>query len=112
MKLTGGKTEVLGEKTCPSATLPTINPTWTDPRSNPGLRGERPETNGLSHGTAKEVNLFILTFFLINLYCWILIVNTLSSTSLFLLPSRLAGFPRSRGLSDQALLTHCSTKTF
>jgi hypothetical protein len=25
-------------KTCPSATLSTTNPTWTDPESNPGLR--------------------------------------------------------------------------
>ena len=35
-----GKTEVLGgEKTCPSATLSTTNPAWTDLGSNPGLRG-------------------------------------------------------------------------
>jgi hypothetical protein len=27
-------------------------PTWTDPGSKPGLRGERPATNRLSHGTA------------------------------------------------------------
>jgi hypothetical protein len=40
------------EKKCPSATLSTTNPTWTDPGSNPGLRGERPETSRLSHGTA------------------------------------------------------------
>jgi hypothetical protein len=39
-------------KTCPSATLSTINPTWIDPCSNPGIRGERPATNDLSHGTA------------------------------------------------------------
>jgi hypothetical protein len=39
-------------KTCPSATLSTINPIWIDPSANPGLRGERPVTNGLSHGTA------------------------------------------------------------
>jgi hypothetical protein len=39
-------------KTCPSATLSTTNPTWTDLGSNPGLRGERPATNRLSHGTA------------------------------------------------------------
>jgi hypothetical protein len=51
MKLIG-KTEVLGEKTCPSATLSTTNPTWTDPGSNPGLRGERLATNRLSYGTA------------------------------------------------------------
>jgi hypothetical protein len=47
-----GKTEVLGKKTCPSATLSTTNPTWTDPGSNPGLRGGRQAANRLSHGTA------------------------------------------------------------
>jgi hypothetical protein len=41
-----------GGKTCPSATLSTTNATWTDPRSKPGLRGERPATNRPSHGTA------------------------------------------------------------
>jgi hypothetical protein len=39
-------------KTCPSATLSTTNFTWTDPGSNPGLCGERPATNRLSHGTS------------------------------------------------------------
>jgi hypothetical protein len=39
-------------KTCPSATLSTTNPTWIDTGANPGLRGERPATNDLSHGTA------------------------------------------------------------
>jgi hypothetical protein len=39
-------------KTCPSATLSTTNPTWIEPGANPGLRGERPGTNDLSHGTA------------------------------------------------------------
>ena len=48
-----GKTEVLGEKICPSATLSTTNPTRTDPGSNLGLRGERPANNRLSHGTAR-----------------------------------------------------------
>jgi hypothetical protein len=42
-----GETEVIGEN-LPSATLSTTNPTWIDP----GLRGERPATNRLSHGTA------------------------------------------------------------
>jgi hypothetical protein len=42
-------------KTCPSATLSSTNLTWTDPGSNPGLRGERPVTNRLSHGTALAV---------------------------------------------------------
>jgi hypothetical protein len=40
------------EKSCPSATLSTTNPTWTDQESNPGLHGEKPATNRLSHGTA------------------------------------------------------------
>jgi hypothetical protein len=47
-----GKTEELGEKTCPSATFSTTNPIWIDPGANLGLRGERPATNYLSHGTA------------------------------------------------------------
>jgi hypothetical protein len=42
-------------KTCPSATLSTTNPTWTDPGSNPGLRGGRPATNRLSHGTVNNL---------------------------------------------------------
>jgi hypothetical protein len=48
-----GETEVLGEN-LPSATLSTTNPTWIDPGANPGLRGERPPTNRLSHGTASN----------------------------------------------------------
>jgi hypothetical protein len=39
-------------KACPSATLSTTNPTWIDPGANSGLRGERPASNRLSHGTA------------------------------------------------------------
>jgi hypothetical protein len=54
-----GETEELGEN-LPSATLSTTNPTWIDPGTNPGLRGERPATNRLSHGTALQntVNVF------------------------------------------------------
>jgi hypothetical protein len=55
MKLTGENRRTRG-KTCPSATLSTTNPTWTDPGSNPGHRGGRPAANRLSHGTA--INLF------------------------------------------------------
>jgi hypothetical protein len=54
MKLTGENRSTRG-KTCPSATLSITNPTWTYPGSNPGLRGERPVTNRLSHGTALEI---------------------------------------------------------
>jgi hypothetical protein len=53
MKLTGENRSIRG-KNCPSATLSTKNPTWIDPGSNPGLSGERPATNRLSHGTACD----------------------------------------------------------
>jgi hypothetical protein len=53
MKLTG-ENRSTRVKICPSATLSTTNPIWTDPGSNPGLRGERPATNSLSHGTASS----------------------------------------------------------
>jgi hypothetical protein len=49
-------------KTCPSATLSTTNPTWIDPGTNPGLRGERLATNDLSHGTALNVLTFLFSF--------------------------------------------------
>jgi hypothetical protein len=49
-----GETEKKQEKTCPSATLSAINPTWTDPGANLGLRGKRPAINRLSYGTAKQ----------------------------------------------------------
>jgi hypothetical protein len=52
MKLTG-ENRTTRRKTCPSATLSTTNPTRTDPGSNSDLRGERPTTNRLSHGTAN-----------------------------------------------------------
>ena len=67
MKLTG---EVLGGKTCPSATLSTTNPTWTDAGSNPGLRGQRPATNRLSHGTADLSRLLSALNFLFNGSCF------------------------------------------
>jgi hypothetical protein len=59
-----GETEVLGEN-LPSATLSTTNPTWIDLGANLGLRGERPATNRLSHGTAKEniKNYYLLSWF-------------------------------------------------
>jgi hypothetical protein len=41
------------EKTCPSATLCTTNPTWPDPCSNPDRRGGNPTTNRLSYDTTK-----------------------------------------------------------
>jgi hypothetical protein len=40
------------EKTCPSATLSTTNPTWPDPGSTPGRRCGKPATNHLSYVAA------------------------------------------------------------
>jgi hypothetical protein len=51
MKLTGKNRSTRG-KTCPSATLSTTNPTWTDQGSSPGLRGGRPVIIRLNQGTA------------------------------------------------------------
>jgi hypothetical protein len=53
MKLTEENRSTRG-KTCPSATLSTKNPKWTDTGSSPGFCGEKPATNRLSHGTASE----------------------------------------------------------
>jgi hypothetical protein len=47
-----GKPKFL-EKTCPSATLSTTNPTWPDPGANPGRRGGKPATNRLSYDAAR-----------------------------------------------------------
>jgi hypothetical protein len=48
-----GENRSTRRKTCPSATLSTTNPTRIDPGANPGLRGERPATNDLSHGHCR-----------------------------------------------------------
>jgi hypothetical protein len=42
------------EKTCPSTSLSTTNPTWPDPGSNPGRRGGMSATNRLSYGAADR----------------------------------------------------------
>jgi hypothetical protein len=61
VKLTGENRSTRG-KACPSATLSTTNPTLTL-GSNPGLRGERPATNCLSHGTVCNlVGYFCFSF--------------------------------------------------
>jgi hypothetical protein len=49
-----GENRITRRKTCPSATLSTVNPTWIDPGANPGIRGDRPATTHLSHGTARR----------------------------------------------------------
>jgi hypothetical protein len=50
--LLAGENRRTRRKTRPSATSSTTNPIWIDLGANPGLRGERPATNDLSHGTA------------------------------------------------------------
>jgi hypothetical protein len=60
MELTG-ENRSTRVKTCPSATLSTRNPTLTDPGSNPDLRGERPATKRLSHGTVLSANYNLIT---------------------------------------------------
>jgi hypothetical protein len=54
-----GKQEY-SEKSCPNATLSTINPTSPDPGSNPGRRGGKPATNRLSSGAANLRQLVII----------------------------------------------------
>jgi hypothetical protein len=51
MKSTGENRQ-LGEKPVPVPLCPPQTPHGLDLGSNPGLRGERPATNHLSHGTA------------------------------------------------------------
>jgi hypothetical protein len=43
-------------KTSPSAPLPTTNSTLIDTGANRGLRGKRPRTNRLSHGTTRDTS--------------------------------------------------------
>jgi len=48
-----GETQIIGNKTCPSATLSTTKLTWIDLEWNPALRGEKPATNA-EHSMASE----------------------------------------------------------
>jgi hypothetical protein len=52
------------EKTCPSATLSTTNPTWLNPGWNPGRRGGKPATNRLSYDAAIILSLTLLLLLL------------------------------------------------
>jgi hypothetical protein len=52
------------EKTCPSATLSTTNPTWTELGSNPGRRNGNPVDNRLSYSTTLlSLFIYLLYFF-------------------------------------------------
>jgi hypothetical protein len=61
MKLTGENRQ-LGEKPVPMPLCPPQISHGLDLGSNPGLRGERPATNRLSHGTAISDMLIVLLF--------------------------------------------------
>jgi hypothetical protein len=69
MKLTGENRRPR-EKTYSSATLSITNPTWTDPGSKPGLRGGRPVTNRLSHGTASSSPLLLSEYTVLSWFCF------------------------------------------
>jgi hypothetical protein len=56
MKL-AGENRQLGEKSVPEPLCPPQISHGLDLGSNPGLRGERPATNRLSHGTARRITL-------------------------------------------------------
>jgi hypothetical protein len=62
MKLPGENRSTRG-KTCSSDTLSTTNPTWTEPGSNPSLRGEWPTTNRLIHDTAVYFDVKLCYFY-------------------------------------------------
>jgi len=49
-----GENPNYSEKACRSATLPITDATWTGLESKAGLRGDRPGSNRLSHGTARH----------------------------------------------------------
>jgi hypothetical protein len=50
VRISDGKLQY-SKKTCPSAALPTTNPTWSDLGLNPGHPGGKSATNRLSYGT-------------------------------------------------------------
>jgi hypothetical protein len=60
------------DKTFPSATLSTTNPTWPYPGSNPGRRGGKPATNRLSYGAA--ISCLIHMRHISRSFCYILTV--------------------------------------
>jgi hypothetical protein len=48
-----GENRSTPKKTCPSATVSTTDPTWTDLSLKSDLRSEGSVTDRLSHGTAR-----------------------------------------------------------
>ena len=56
MMLTGENRRPRTE-TYPGATSSTANVTWTGPRPNPGLRGERPAADSVSRSTVLKTSI-------------------------------------------------------
>jgi hypothetical protein len=50
------------EKTCPSATLSTTNPTWPDKGLNLGRRAGKPATNRLSYGAVMYICMYVCMY--------------------------------------------------
>jgi hypothetical protein len=48
-----GENRITGRKPCHIATVSTTHLTWTDLESNSSVPSEGPQTNRLSHGTAR-----------------------------------------------------------
>jgi hypothetical protein len=60
-----GETRRTRRKPCPSASLSTKNPTLIAPGAKPGLRGERPSINAVSHGTTiYDISIIVHSFIL------------------------------------------------
>jgi hypothetical protein len=74
-RLAAEETEVLGEKTCPSATFVHHKIPHDQTRVlNPGRRGGKPASNRLSYGAAKhEVNMCDAQYAIIYIYIYIYI---------------------------------------
>jgi hypothetical protein len=53
------KSQRNSQKTCPNATLSTINSSYTYPGAKPGLHRKRSAANRLSHGTADLTLIFV-----------------------------------------------------
>jgi hypothetical protein len=53
MRIWQGKPKY-SEKTCPSATLSSTDPTWPDQGSNTGRCGRKPAINRLNYGTVRD----------------------------------------------------------
>jgi hypothetical protein len=64
----GGMIYLQGKPKNSEKNLSTTNPTCIDPGANPGLRGVRPATNDLSHGTANSKLLIVFIGLKIQVY--------------------------------------------